>query len=670
MTDLDQLSINTIRFLALDMVNAAQSGHPGTPMGAAPLAYTLWQRFLRHNPARPDWFNRDRFILSNGHASSLLFSLLHLTGYDLPLDELKRFRQLGSRTPGHPERLTTPGVEMTTGALGQGFASAVGLAIAETHLAAEFNMPDCPPIVDHFTYVLCSDGDLMEGLSAEAASLAGHLRLGKLIAIYDDNQVTIEGSTEMSFKEDVLARFAAYGWHTLRVEDGTDLEAISQAIRAAQAEKQRPTIILARTIIGHGNPRQGTGAAHFGALNAVEMESTRQALGWQWGDPFHIPPEVKAHMGQAVARGEIYSAEWELWFERYAELHPQQAAEFKRRLAGELPTGWDANLPVFAAKTPGEPTRMVNAPIVNALAAALPELIGGAADLAPNTNTLIQSSPNFSAATPQGRNIRFGVREHAMAAISNGIALHGGLRPYAAGFLIFSDYLRPALRFAALNHMPVIFVFTNDSIGVGEDGPTHQPIEQLATLRAMPGISVMRPCDANEVVEAWKLALENRTSPTCIIETRQQLPILDRSVYAPASEFKRGGYILSEAPGGKPAALIITSGSEVHPALDAQRSLAERGVNVRVVALPCWSLFQQQDQAYRDQVLPPSVKVRVAIEAGASLGWERWVGEHGKIIALDRFGVSGPFQVVFQTLGITTAAVETAILELLGKHNQ
>lgn len=661
-TPIEQLTINTLRFLALDMVNAAQSGHPGTPMGIAPVAYTLWARLLRHAPNLPTWPNRDRFILSSGHASSLLYSLLHLTGYDLSFDELKRFRQLHSRTPGHPERNPAAGVDMTTGALGQGFATAVGLAWAEAYLAAEFNRPDTPPIVDHFTYVLCSDGDMMEGVSSEAASLAGHQKLGKLIAIYDDNHVTIEGSTELSFNENVSERFKTYGWHTQFVADGNDLDAVEQAIREAQAETNRPSLIQVRTVIGYGNPRQGTGAAHFGHLNEAEMASTRQALNWPWTEPFTVPDEVRAHLGRAVEQGQRWEAEWRQAFAQYRSLHPSEAAEFERRLAGELPAGWEAALPTFAPNPAGEPTRMANGPIVNALAAVIPELVGGAADLAPNTQTLIKNSPDFSAHQRQGRNFRYGVREHAMAAITNGLALHGGLRPFAATFTIFSDYLRPALRMGALNRLPTIFIFTNDSVGVGEDGPTHQPVEQLASLRAIPGVTVLRPSDSNETAEAWKFALNNRQGPTVIALTRQPVPILDRSTLASAQELEKGGYILSEAKGGRPQAVIIATGSEVAIALQAQQILAEKHVPARVVAIPGWSVFERQPQAYRDTVLPPGITSRVAIEAGSPFGWERWVGISGKFIGVAGFGIGGPWKQVYQALGLTAEAVVEAVL--------
>jgi transketolase len=661
----DPLCINTLRFLALDMVNSAKSGHPGTPMGVAPLAYVLWGRVLRHAPHRPDWPDRDRFLLSNGHASALLYGLLHLSGYDLSLEDLKQFRQLNSRTPGHPERLHTPGIEMTTGALGQGFAAGVGFALAEARLAAEFNQPDSPPVVDHYTYVLCSDGDMMEGITAEAASLAGHLKLGKLIAIYDDNQVTIEGQTGLAFEEDVAGRFLAYGWQTLRVADGNDLQAVTDALRAAQAERSRPSLILARTVIGYGNPRQGTAAAHFGALNPEEMAFTRQALGWTWEEPYHVPCEVQVSMSLARERGERLCQDWEDRLARYAAVHPELAAELRRRLAGELPQGWEAALPVFNPNPQGEATRMANGPIVNALAGVLPELLGGAADLAPNTQTLIKDSPDLAPASPAGRNLHFGVREHVMAAVTNGLALHGGFRPYAATFLIFSDYLRPALRIGALSQAPAIFLFTNDSIGVGEDGPTHQPIEQLAALRAMPGITLLRPSDANEVVEAWKFGLTNRLGPTCIVQTRQPVPILDRAKYAPAEYLQRGGYILSEAPGGRPQALLIATGSEVSLALQAQEQLIEQNVAVRVVALPGWSLFQAQPQEYRDAVLPPAIKARVSIEAGSSFGWERWVGESGVILSIDHFGLSAPWQEAYRACGLTARAVVDAVLSLV-----
>lgn len=665
MKPIEQLTINTLRFLALDMVNAAQSGHPGTPMGIAPVAYTLWMRLLKHAPTAPNWPNRDRFILSSGHASSLLYSLLHLTGYDLSLDDLMRFRQLSSRTPGHPERNPSIGVEMTTGALGQGFSTAVGLAWAEAYLAAEFNRPDAPEIIDHFTYVLCSDGDMMEGISSEAASLAGNLRLGKLIAIYDDNHVTIEGSTQLSFDEDVIARFRAYGWHTQIVSDGTNLEAVEQALKAAQDETNQPSLIKVRTVIGHGNPRQGTGAAHFGALSQAEMASTRQALDWPWSEPFTVPDDVRTHLSQAIDIGRQRVYDWQQRMAQYKSLYPVEAADFERRLSGELPAGWEKELPVFPASPEGEPTRMANAPIINALAAAIPELVGGAADLAPNTQTVIKNSADFSAHQRRGRNFRYGVREHAMAAITNGLALHGGLRPFAATFTIFSDYLRPALRMSALNGLSSIFVFTNDSVGVGEDGPTHQPVEQLASLRATPGITLLRPCDSNEVLEAWKFALNNRQGPTCIALTRQPVPILDRSIYAPAHNLHYGGYVLSEAEGGAPQALIISTGSEVHIALQAQKVLLEQRIPVRVVALPGWSVFDCQPKTYRDAVIPPHIPARVAIEAGSSLGWERWVGTGGKVIAVDRFGLGGPWKQVYRALGITVEAVVEAVLSQL-----
>lgn len=634
-------------------------------MGIAPVAYTLWMRLLKHAPTAPNWPNRDRFILSSGHASSLLYSLLHLTGYDLSLDDLMRFRQLSSRTPGHPERNPSIGVEMTTGALGQGFSTAVGLAWAEAYLAAEFNRPDAPEIIDHFTYVLCSDGDMMEGISSEAASLAGNLRLGKLIAIYDDNHVTIEGSTQLSFDEDVIARFRAYGWHTQIVSDGTNLEAVEQALKAAQDETNQPSLIKVRTVIGHGNPRQGTGAAHFGALSQAEMASTRQALDWPWSEPFTVPDDVRTHLSQAIDIGRQRVYDWQQRMAQYKSLYPVEAADFERRLSGELPAGWEKELPVFPASPEGEPTRMANAPIINALAAAIPELVGGAADLAPNTQTVIKNSADFSAHQRRGRNFRYGVREHAMAAITNGLALHGGLRPFAATFTIFSDYLRPALRMSALNGLSSIFVFTNDSVGVGEDGPTHQPVEQLASLRATPGITLLRPCDSNEVLEAWKFALNNRQGPTCIALTRQPVPILDRSIYAPAHNLHYGGYVLSEAEGGAPQALIISTGSEVHIALQAQKVLLEQRIPVRVVALPGWSVFDCQPKTYRDAVIPPHIPARVAIEAGSSLGWERWVGTGGKVIAVDRFGLGGPWKQVYRALGITVEAVVEAVLSQL-----
>ena len=663
---LDRLCVNTLRLLAADMVEEAQTGHPGTPMGVAPVAYVLWTRFLRHNPCQPHWADRDRFVLSNGHASALLYSLLHLTGYGLTLDDLKHFRKTHSPTPGHPEIHATPGIEITTGPLGQGVASAVGMAIAEAHLAAEFNKPETPEIVNHYTYVLCSDGDMMEGITSEAASLAGHLGLGRLICLYDSNQVTIEGPTSLTFSEDVPLRYQAYGWHVQQVEDGNDLDAVEAAIHRAQAETGRPSLIQVRTVIGYGSPaRMGKSVAHWGALGEDELRATRDYLGWDGYDHFHVPPQVADHFGKAINAGEKWMAEWQERFSQYAAKYPIEAAEFQRRMAHMLPEGWENCLPRFAPSESGEPVRLSDGPIINAIASVLPELVGGSGDLATNTQALIKSSGDFEANHYANRNFRYGIREHAMAAITNGMALHGGLRPFCATFLVFSDYLRPSLRLAALTGAPSIFLFTNDSIGLGEDGPTHQPVEQIASLRAMPNLTVIRPCDSNEAAEAWKVALNNQQGPTCLLLSKQPVPILDRSVYASAEGLQRGAYILCEAASGDPQALLIGTGSEVHLALQAQKLLSQNGVRARVVSMPSWDLFQKQSQEYRQQVLPPMVKARVAVEAGASLGWERWVGESGRIIALDHFGASGSAQDLFQEYGFTPLAIADAVLEML-----
>jgi transketolase len=664
-TDLDRLCINTLRLLAADMIEEAQTGHPGTPMGVAPVAYVLWTRFLRHNPCQPHWAGRDRFVLSNGHASALLYSLLHLTGYGLTLEDLKRFRKTHSLTPGHPELHATPGIEITTGPLGQGFASAVGMAMAEAHLEAEFNRPDAPKIVDHYTYVLCSDGDMMEGVTAEAASLAGHLGLGRLICLYDSNHVTIDGPTSLTYSEDIAMRYRAYGWHIQEVEDGNDLDAVEAAIRQAQAETSRPSFVIIHTLIGFGSPaRQGKAAAHWGAFGEAELRATRDNLGWMTYEHFYVPPEVARHFGTALASGESWSLAWDRDYRLYAEKYPAEAAEFQRRMARQLPNGWEACLPHFAASAAGEPVRLSDGPIINSLAPVLPELLGGSGDLSTNTQALVKSSGDFEAGQYANRNIRYGIREHAMAAITNGLALHGGLRPFCATFLVFSDYMRPSLRLAALTGAPSIFLFTNDSVGLGEDGPTHQPVEQIASLRAMPNLTVIRPCDSNEAVEAWKAALNNLQGPTCLLLSKQPVPVLDRTVYAPAEGLQRGAYVLSEAA-SHPQAILIGTGSEVHLALQAQKLLAGQGIHARVVSMPSWELFQKQSLEYRARVLPPAVKARVSIEAGASLGWERWVGEAGRVIGLDHFGASGAAQELFAEYGFTAEAVAGAVVEML-----
>ena len=655
---LDRLAIDTIRTLSIDAVQRANSGHPGAPMGAAPMAYVLWTRFLRHAPTDPRWPDRDRFVLSAGHASMLLYSLLHLTGYDLPLEELQRFRQWGSRTPGHPEFGLTPGVEATTGPLGQGFTNAVGMAIAERRLAHEFGRPG-EQVVDHRTYALCSDGDLQEGITAEAASLAGHLALGKLVVLYDDNRIQLDGPTEMAWSEDVLARFAAYRWHPQRVEDGNDLGAIESALAAALADG-RPSLIAVRTHIGYGGPnKQDSQKAHGAALGPDEVRLTKAAYGWDPDREFYVPGEVARLFGRAVPAGRAHVAEWEERLQRYAADHPAEAAELRRRLAGDLAPGWDAPLRIYAA---GEElaTRQASQHAIGDLAASVPELFGGAADLSESNLTDIKDGGTFRA-TEAGRNVRFGVREHAMGGIANGIAYHGGLLPYAGTFLTFSDYMRGAVRLAALSGLHVIYVWTHDSVGLGEDGPTHQPVEHYAALRAIPELWLLRPGDANETAAAWAVAVGRRDGPVALALSRQKLPILDGTAALARDGVARGGYVLrpasTEQAGGAPELILIATGSELHLATAAAVILEAEGIATRVVSLPCWELFERSGAAYRDTVLPPVVRKRVSIEAGVSLGWERWVGDEGAIVGLDRFGASAPGPVVLEQLGFTAARV-------------
>lgn len=661
--ELQDLAINTIRFLSVDAVQQANSGHPGLPMGTAAVAYTIWTRHLRHNPANPRWPGRDRFVLSGGHGSALVYSLLHLTGYDLPLEEIKRFRQYGSLTPGHPEFGLTPGVETTTGPLGQGFANGVGMAMAEAHLAAVFNRPGYT-LFDHYVYAIVTDGDLMEGVAAEAASLAGHLRLGKLIYIYDDNNITIEGSTGITFTEDRGARFAAYGWQVLYVADGQDVAAIDHAIREAKADS-RPSLIVARTTIGYGLPtRAGTAKAHGEPPGNDELNAAKEALGWPVEPRFHIPDEALGLFRQAVADGAAREAEWDAHFAAYRDAYPELAADLARRLAGELAVGWDEGLPEFPPDTKGMATRASSGKVLNALAERLPELMGGSADLAPSTNTWLAGIPSFDT-DRAGRNIHFGVREHAMGAAVNGMVYHGAVIPYGATFLVFSDYMRPAIRLSALSHLGSITVFTHDSIGVGEDGPTHQPVEHLAALRAIPHLLVLRPADANEVREAWKIAIAERQRPTALVLTRQALPTLDRTMYAPAEGLRRGAYVLADLGQGRPEIILMASGSEVSLIIEAGQALVAAGHAVRLVSFPSWELFTEQDAAYRATVLPPDITRRVAVEAGVSLGWHRWVGDAGRVLAIDRFGASAPAAVVFAELGLTVERVTTAAAELL-----
>ena len=661
---LQDLAINTIRFLSADAVQQANSGHPGLPMGAAAMAYTIWTRHLRHNPADPSWANRDRFILSGGHGSMLLYSLLHLTGYALPLDEIKHFRQLGSITPGHPEYGLTPGVETTTGPLGQGFANGVGMAMAEAHLAAVYNRPD-HEIINHTTYAIVTDGDLMEGVASEAASLAGHLQLGKLIYLYDDNRISIEGSTSLAFTEDQGERFSAYGWHVQHVADGQDVEGIDAAIRAAKQDP-RPSLIVVHTTIGYGLPtRAGTEKAHGEPPGDAELNGAKEKLGWPLEPRFLIPDDVLAFYRQALARGAEEQAGWQAQFDAYAAAYPAEAAELQGRLKGELPAGWDAALPVFPADAKGMATRASSGKVINALAGVLPALFGGSADLAPSTKTWMDKRSAFSPEERSGSNVHFGVREHGMGSVVNGLSYHGGFIPFGATFLVFADYMRPPIRLAALSHIGSIFVFTHDSIGVGEDGPTHQPIEQLASLRAIPNLVTLRPADANEVSEAWRMAVEHRHRPTALALTRQDLPTLDRTVYAPADGLRRGAYVLADlGPAGAPQVILMASGSEVSLIVPAGQTLAEQGHRVRLVSFPSWELFAEQDAAYQAEVLPPDVPARLAVEAGVSLGWQRWVGSAGRVLALDRYGVSAPAKQAFAHLGLTVEHVVASALEM------
>lgn len=649
-------AINTLRFLSADMVQKANSGHPGLPMGCAAIAFTLWTRHLRYNPRNPSWPDRDRFVLSGGHGSALLYSLLHLSGYELSLDELKQFRQWGSLTPGHPEYGLTPGVEVTTGPLGQGFSNGVGMAIAEAHLAATFNKHD-HPIVNHFTYAIVTDGDLMEGLASEAASLAGHLKLGKLIYFYDDNRISIDGPTELAFTEDRGARFSAYGWQVLQVADGNDVEAIDQAILQAQTDS-RPSLIVCRTHIGFGLPtRQDTAKAHGEPPGDAELDGAKTKLGWPIAPRFEIPAEVLALYREALDRGQKLETDWKERLEGYRKAHPGQAAELERRLKAELPADWETALPTFPADEKGQATRVASGKIINALAAKLPELIGGSADLAPSTKTWIDGSPAFERETPAGRNFHFGVREHAMGAIVNGMAVHGGVIPFGATFLVFSDYMRPAIRLSALSHYPSIWVFTHDSIGLGEDGPTHQPVEQLAALRAIPNLVVIRPADANETAAAWKVAIGRRHAPTLLAFSRQNVPTLDRSILAPASGLERGAYILADIGDATPDLILMASGSEVSLIVDAGMRLAAEGVNVRLVSFPSWELFAHQEADYRNSVLPHTVTARLAVEAGVTFGWERWVGERGIVMGVDRFGASAPYEEIYRHFGLTVEQI-------------
>ena len=673
--------INTIRFLAVDAINKANSGHPGMPMGCAPMAYALWTEAMRYNPRNGDWFDRDRFVLSAGHGSMLLYAMLHLTGYPVSIDDLKNFRQWGSPTAGHPEKGDAPGIETTTGPLGQGFATGVGMALAEAHLAARFNRPG-HEIINHYTYAITSDGDLMEGVASEAASLAGEWGLGKLIYLYDDNGITLAGETDLVFREDRTKRFEAYGWQVLSVEDGNDVDAILAAIEEAKAETNKPTLIRVKTVIGYGSPKlQGTSGVHGSPLGAEEAKAAKEHLGWPAEPMFHVPEDSRDAFLQAIPRGRAFEIDWQERFNAYEKAYPELAAELKLMIDGDLPEGWDKDIPTFKADAKGEATRKSSGIVLNAIAKNVTNVIGGSADLNPSTNTAMKGlgdfvNPENSAKPPvegavggewgyAGRNVAFGVREHAMAAIGNGIAAHGGLIPFGATFFVFSDYLRPALRLAAIMGLQNIFVFTHDSIALGEDGTTHQPIEQLVSLRAMPDVTIIRPCDANETAEAWRVAIETRNRPTVLVLTRQNVPIFDRTEVAPADGLRRGAYVLADAKNDTPDVILIGTGSEVAIALDAKKRLAEQGIDARVVSMPSWDLFDRQSEDYRASVLPPAVKKRVAIEAGVTLGWSKYVGDEGVTIGIDRFGASAPHSVLLEKFGFTAENVVKHAVQLV-----
>jgi transketolase len=682
MTKMDELCMNTIRMLSVDMVQQANSGHPGMPMGAAPMAYALWTRFLKHVPQSPAWPDRDRFVLSAGHGSALLYSLLHLTGYDLPMEEIKRFRQWASKTPGHPEYRDTPGVECTTGPLGQGFANGVGMAMAERFLASKFNRPGAD-IVDHFTYAIVSDGDMMEGVASEAASLAGHLKLGRLIYLYDNNHITLAGETRLNFTEDVGKRFEAYGWHVQSVEDGNDIEAISKAIAAAREEASRPSLISIRTHIGYGSPhKQDTFGVHGSPLGAEEVVATKKNLGWPMEPKFYIPDEALAHFRKALEEGRRLEGEWNVKLESYGKAYPDLMKEWQGWINGTLPEGWERDIPQFPPDPKGVATRSVGGQVMNAISSHLPLLIGGSADLDPSTGTVLKDRGTFQAPGSgpekvqgavsgpwgyEGANIAFGVREHAMGSISNGMALHGGVLPYASTFLIFSDYMRPSIRLAALMKLHVIYIFTHDSIALGEDGPTHQPIEQLSALRALPGLTVIRPADANETALAWKMAVEHKEGPVALIMTRQAVPVLDREKYASSAHLAKGAYVIADSSSEKPEIILIATGSEVHPALEAYEKMRSEGIRARVVSMPSWEAFERQPEEYRRQVLPPDVLTRISIEAGATQGWHKYVGREGEIIGIDHFGASAPGEILLRNFGFTSENIVQRAKGLLKK---
>jgi len=664
---LDLLCINTIRTLSMDAVQKANSGHPGTPMALAPLAYVLWTRFLRYNPKNPGWFNRDRFVLSNGHASMLQYAMLFLAGYDLTLDDIINFRQWGSKTPGHPEYGHTPGVETTTGPLGQGFMNAVGMAMAEAHLAAVFNR-EGHAVIDHYTYVFCGDGDLMEGASHEAASIAGHLGLGKLVCVFDDNHITIEGDTALSCSDDVAGRFEAYHWHVQNLgEKANDLDAIAAAFTAATEEKGRPSLIILRSHIGYGAPnRHDTREAHGEPLGEEEVRLTKRAYGWPEEEKFLVPEKVLEHMRSAVGRGARLEGEWKAGYSAWSEAFPDLARTLEAAMTGALPEGWDSSIPVFKPEDGAVATRAAGEKIINAIAERVPWLIGGSGDLSPSTKTLIKSTRYIAWGRYANRNIAWGIREHAMCACSSGLALHGGLRPFAATFFVFTDYARPAIRLAALMGLPVIYVMTHDSIGLGEDGPTHQPVEHLASLRAMPGMCVIRPADANETAYAWRAAMARTEGPTILVLTRQGVPVPDRNRLGGAEGVLKGAYVLSRENAPVPDVILMASGSEVQLILEAQKILAEGNIHARVVSMPSWELFLVQPREYRDEILPPGVKARLAVEAGSPLGWREWVGDGGDVIGITRFGASAPYKEIFRHFGFTVENVVERAGRLVG----
>jgi transketolase len=667
-TDLDQLAVNTIRILSIDAVQQANSGHPGLPLGAAPMAYVLWTRFLRFNPKDPQWPNRDRFVLSAGHGSMLLYSLLYTAGYDLSLDEIKHFRQWESKTPGHPEYGLTAGVEVSTGPLGQGFGNGVGMAIAEAFLAATYNRPG-HDLIDHYTYAIVSDGDLMEGVAAEAASLAGHLQLGKLIYLYDDNDISLDGPTSLAFTEDRLKRFEAYGWHTQRVDDGNDLLAIEQAIRAAQAETTRPSLISVRTVIGYGSPQEGTSKVHGNPLGTENLRKTKEFYGWDADKMFEIPGQALEHLRALGERGVATQADWQRAYEAYVSAFPDQGKQLKQALASELPAGWDADLPTFTPADGELATRQAAGKALEAIKTKVPWLIGGSADLASSNEMPTKGELSFQPGEYTNRNIWFGVREHGMGAALNGMSVHGGVRVYGGTFFTFSDYMRGSIRLAALSEYPVVYVFTHDSIGLGEDGPTHQPVEHLAAMRAMPNMVVIRPGDANESVVAWQVAMERAHGPTTMVLSRQKLPVFDQTKLQSAQGVRKGAYTLLDADGGSPEVLLLASGSEVALALEAHAELAKQGTRARVISFPSWELFAAQPQEYRDSVLPPSVTARLSIEAGVGMGWHRWVGERGDVMSIEHFGASAPYKEIYQHFGLTVGDAVARAQKLLGRGN-